>query len=97
MYRLKTAHGNFTVYLNQLASPEGILYHISFVDATRKTQIVRMSRIANQYEFVEPGDLPEWITSSKSEFESLIRQENYGGREAFGIQRGRSEERKLHP
>lgn len=69
---IQTPYGNFNVYINTISSPQGLSYHISFVDKSKKTQIFTMEMVNNQLEFVNSLALPQWVSSLKDQFEGLV-------------------------
>jgi len=75
MGTFRTSRGNFPIYLNRLASMQGNLFHLSFVDHHKKAHMFLMRRINDKWIFTEPQNLPQWITEMENQLDNLIRKE----------------------
>jgi hypothetical protein len=75
MKRLETIYGSFNVYVNRLISPEGIHFHLSFVDSRKKTQIVVMKKTGKGFEFINLENLPDWIVDLHSQLSGIVLKE----------------------
>ncbi|MGZ3952496.1 MAG: hypothetical protein ACXVBZ_13945 [Flavisolibacter sp.] len=75
MERIETSYGTFNVYLNRIVTPQGNLYHISFVDKQNKAQVAILTRYMNQWSFGNEQSLPDWIIGLKGQFEIFITRQ----------------------
>ena len=72
---LESAYGRFNIYVNQVATLNEDLVHLSFVDKNNQTQIVLMRQTAGKWFFADPQSVPHWINSLREQFDALIQKE----------------------
>lgn len=75
MKQIKTPHGTFAIYINRVTVDSREFHHLSFVDKENRVQIVLMQHAEGQWSFANEFQLPEWITSMRTWFITLIMQE----------------------
>ena len=76
METIKTTYGTFNIYVNSIRGLAEDLLHISFVDKSKKLQIMVLQQsLSGQWEFDREDKYPDWIVSMKPFFDSAIAKQ----------------------
>jgi hypothetical protein len=54
-------YGKFNFYINEIETPEGIMYHISVIGKDKKACMFVMEKHNRRWYIKNPANCPDWI------------------------------------